>query len=271
MGVEHVEDPLVFAVGHGEGSGPVGPELDPVASPLGAARAMPEPHRAQSVALQHERRPLSQRFARITARTALQRGGVGQLDVAGQAIGPVDQAAIQRPDHGAGALGLALHVGALGVVGIEAVGPVGRNLAVVGLVDRVGVDHVAGPGGAAHRGGGRIDPGDAADDPIGLGQVELARQDQGRYALACAAAHVADDGQHPVVGIAGHVADAGNADLVLQRPALDPGLELAGEVAGVGPDLEGGDDNHLDRQGFGALARPGRRSRSPKPGPSEPE
>jgi hypothetical protein len=226
-----------------------------VLRPLGALVAVPEAHRAQGVALQHERRPLAFRVADIGRAHRLQRRRVGQLDVAGQGVGPVDQAAIQGPDHGAGALGLALHVRALGVVRIEAVGPAGRDLALVDLIDRIGVDHVAGPGGAADRGHFRVDPGDAADDPVGFAEVELVRQDQGRDALAGAAAHVADDGQHAVVGIAGDVADARDADLVLQRPALDPGLEFAREVAGVGPDLEGGDDHHLDRQGFAGVGR----------------
>lgn len=139
------------------------------------------------------------------------------------------------------------------VEGEEAVGPGGRGFAGVDLFGEVAVNDEVGPDSGADGAVGGRDSGDAVDEPVRLAEVEARVGGEGHEVDAgLDVAGTDGDGELAAVGVgadgAGH---AGNVDRADEMIALDPGLELAGAVAGVGADFEVDDDDDPGVEGRG--------------------
>jgi hypothetical protein len=115
-------------------------------------------------------------------------------------------------------------------------------------VAEVAFDEPFGPGGAAQRGVGGVDAGDAGDQPVGLRKIETRIEAEGHDAGGGAGvAHAGDDADDGAVGVgAGVVVGLGKREDAVEFLAFDPVLEFTGRVAGVGADFEHRDDDDFD-------------------------
>jgi hypothetical protein len=98
-----------------------------------------------------------------------------------------------------------------------------------------------------------VDSGDSGDQPVGVGEVEAGVEAEGHDGGGGAGgAHAGEQAEDAGLGVEAEVVIAlGEGQDLGEVLALDPVLVLAGDVAGVGADLEHGDDDDLDLDGFG--------------------
>ncbi len=126
---------------------------------------MPVRHRRQVVALQHERRFLRIRIALELGACLLQHRAVAEHDIAGQLISPLGERRIQMK-HFAGGRGFVRVVRFLGAAGKIARRPVCRNFTRIDFMRKVTIHQIFGPRRRSDRRVGRIDTGNAGDEPV---------------------------------------------------------------------------------------------------------
>ncbi len=102
-----------------------------------------------------------------------------------------------------------------------------------------------------HRRSGRaifgVDSGDAGHHPVGLAKIEPGIESQGHHRRRRLGGADAGAQREHAVLVHPEIAPAlGKRDHAVEALSLDPVLELAGLVAGIGAALEHGDDDDLD-------------------------
>ncbi len=145
----------------------------------------------------------------------------------------------------------------------EPVRPALRHLARIDRMGQAAVDHVRCPDRRAERTEFRIDPGNSRKNEIGVVQVEARigqqRRDRRGRMFRPLARHDAEHLQRRVVAPQ-PVVGGGRRDHPCQRQSLHPGLELAGGISAVLPELERGHhhDAHGDEGGERRASEKGR-------------